>query len=103
MSKVLRHCASDGRVAQLGERLVRNEEAVGSIPISSTNILPRNSLEIRPNKLWLIGIRLPLSGGLSGLVTDALLHYFFGILGNRNSRDRRIPQGELPLGRTGLP
>ena len=25
-----------GAVAQLGERLVRNEEAVGSIPISST-------------------------------------------------------------------
>ena len=27
---------SSGAVAQLGERLVRNEEAVGSIPISST-------------------------------------------------------------------
>jgi hypothetical protein len=26
-----------GAVAQLGERLVRNEEVVGSIPISSTN------------------------------------------------------------------
>ena len=26
-----------GAVAQLGERLVRNEEAVGSIPISSTS------------------------------------------------------------------
>ena len=25
-----------GRVAQLGERLVRNEEVVGSIPITST-------------------------------------------------------------------
>ena len=25
-----------GRVAQLGERLVRNEEDVGSIPITST-------------------------------------------------------------------
>ena len=26
-----------GRVAQLGERLVRNEEVVGSIPITSKN------------------------------------------------------------------
>src|SRR5262249_37308173 len=26
-----------GRVAQLGERLVRNEEVAGSIPVSSTN------------------------------------------------------------------
>jgi hypothetical protein len=28
--------ATDGRVAQLGERLVRNEEAAGSIPATST-------------------------------------------------------------------
>jgi hypothetical protein len=28
-----------GAVAQLGERLVRNEEATGSIPVSSTNLL----------------------------------------------------------------
>ena len=27
----------DGPVAQLGERLVRNEEASGSIPLRSTN------------------------------------------------------------------
>jgi hypothetical protein len=27
-----------GAVAQLGERLVRNEEATGSIPVSSTNL-----------------------------------------------------------------
>jgi hypothetical protein len=27
-----------GAVAQLGERLVRNEEATGSIPVSSTKI-----------------------------------------------------------------
>jgi hypothetical protein len=31
---VYRHC---GPVAQLGERLVRNEEASGSIPLRSTN------------------------------------------------------------------
>ena len=28
--------SSRGAVAQLGERLVRNEEATGSIPVSST-------------------------------------------------------------------
>jgi hypothetical protein len=33
---------SRGAVAQLGERLVRNEEASGSIPLSSTNKLPEN-------------------------------------------------------------
>jgi hypothetical protein len=27
-----------GRVAQLGERIVRNDEAAGSIPATSTNI-----------------------------------------------------------------
>src|ERR1700722_11967715 len=32
-----------GRVAQLGERLVRNEEAEGSNPFSSTNYLAVNS------------------------------------------------------------
>src|SRR5262245_24715947 len=31
-------CAFRGRVAQLGERLVRNEEVAGSIPVSSTNV-----------------------------------------------------------------
>jgi hypothetical protein len=29
---------TSGAVAQLGERLVRNEEATGSIPVSSTNL-----------------------------------------------------------------
>ncbi len=33
-----------GRVAQLGERLVRNEEVVGSIPITSTISKPRLSV-----------------------------------------------------------
>jgi hypothetical protein len=31
-------CAVGGAVAQLGERLVRNEEVRGSIPLGSTNI-----------------------------------------------------------------
>jgi hypothetical protein len=30
--------AARGRVAQLGERLVRNEEVAGSIPVSSTKL-----------------------------------------------------------------
>ncbi len=34
-----------GAVAQLGERLVRNEEVVGSIPISSTE--KRVSIEVK--------------------------------------------------------
>ena len=34
--------ATRGRVAQLGERLVRNEEVAGSIPVSSTKIINEN-------------------------------------------------------------
>ena len=33
-----------GRVAQLGERLVRNEEVVGSIPITSKVLAPIGAL-----------------------------------------------------------
>ena len=33
---------TSGAVAQLGERLVRNEEATGSIPVSSTNLVLRH-------------------------------------------------------------
>ena len=32
----------DGAVAQLGERIVRNDEVRGSIPLSSTNPFPEN-------------------------------------------------------------
>jgi hypothetical protein len=39
--KLMKVC---GAVAQLGERLVRNEEASGSIPLSSTNSFPFSSL-----------------------------------------------------------
>jgi hypothetical protein len=35
--------ATCGAIAQLGERLVRNEEAVGSSPTSSTNVLAGES------------------------------------------------------------
>lgn len=30
----------DGGIAQLGERVVRNDKAVGSIPSTSTTVLP---------------------------------------------------------------
>lgn len=36
-----------GAVAQLGERFVRNEEAAGSIPASSTKIYPRTTTMCR--------------------------------------------------------
>jgi hypothetical protein len=38
-----------GRVAQLGERLVRNEEAAGSSPATSTNLSVENSKDSREN------------------------------------------------------
>jgi hypothetical protein len=38
-----------GAVAQLGERLVRNEEASGSIPLSSTNFPSIKILSDRKN------------------------------------------------------
>jgi hypothetical protein len=37
----------DGAVAQLGERLVCNQEATGSIPVSSTSNFCRRPLDIR--------------------------------------------------------
>ena len=47
-----------GAVAQLGERLVRNEEASGSIPLSSTIFLIKSTIlyngteaKIQPEKL----------------------------------------------------
>jgi hypothetical protein len=35
--------AARGRVAQLGERIVRNDEVAGSIPVSSTKIPNKNA------------------------------------------------------------
>ena len=40
-----------GAVAQLGERLVRNEEVSGSIPLSSTN---ESTTRNRAVKVWLV-------------------------------------------------
>ena len=42
-----------GAVAQLGERLVCNQEATGSIPVSSTKNL---SLELRPTANFMLGV-----------------------------------------------
>ena len=38
-----------GAVAQLGERLVRNEEVSGSIPLSSTNLRGEAVKIVRPS------------------------------------------------------
>ena len=43
---------SDGAVAQLGERLVRNEEVVGSIPISSTDSVFGCFMRSSPARLY---------------------------------------------------
>lgn len=40
MSRIMMDCPHRGAVAQLVERLVRNEEVRGSIPLSSTTIFP---------------------------------------------------------------
>jgi hypothetical protein len=44
------NCALCGAVAQLGERLVRNEEVSGSIPLSSTNKQGQNQFGILPRQ-----------------------------------------------------
>ena len=47
--------AARGRVAQLGERLVRNEEAGGSNPLSSTNIFSKLNNLPNPAKFDQLG------------------------------------------------
>jgi hypothetical protein len=39
--KIALYLPTRGAIAQLGERIVRNDEVVGSIPTSSTNLLKR--------------------------------------------------------------
>jgi hypothetical protein len=65
-----------GAVAQLGERLVCNQEATGSIPVSSTKIfLGRESMEAI---LSLGGLLVPivaiLVGGVIAVTTMVLRH-----------------------------
>ena len=40
-ARIMKFVPNCGAVAQLGERLVRNEEASGSIPLSSTKFLSK--------------------------------------------------------------
>jgi hypothetical protein len=49
-----------GGVAQLGERVVRNDEVRGSIPLTSTNKKPT---------ILLVGFLSPSSGGEGGIRT----------------------------------
>ena len=52
-----------GAVAQLGERLVRNEEVSGSIPLSSTNnndLIQHIEVTQRPILMGKALLRLPL-------------------------------------------
>ena len=46
--KITEKVLSRGAVAQLGERLVRNEEATGSIPVSSTIFKHLQTPKIQP-------------------------------------------------------
>jgi hypothetical protein len=59
-----------GAVAQLGERLVRNEEASGSIPLSSTNSLP---------------ILSPSKQILNGCAVTAVVFSYVFVRTNKNS------------------
>jgi hypothetical protein len=56
-----------GAIAQLGERIVRNDEVVGSIPTSSTNLL--NSLAASSAVLYIVQ---PLLLYIEGAVAPGL-------------------------------
>jgi hypothetical protein len=65
-----------GAVAQLGERLVCNQEATGSIPVSSTRIFPLE--ESMESILELRGLLVPIVavivGGAIAITTLILKH-----------------------------
>ena len=68
-----------GAVAQLGERLVRNEEVSGSIPLSSTKIFSRAGQEAKMESItglgpYLIPITAILVGGVITIVVLILKH-----------------------------
>jgi hypothetical protein len=50
---------TDGRVAQLGERIVRNDEATGSIPVTSTNFI-FSTADFSPTGCWFCAYTLEL-------------------------------------------
>ena len=45
-ARYIRAARPEGAVAQLGERLVRNEEVRGSIPLGSTSLRPLRGLRL---------------------------------------------------------
>ncbi len=51
LSEGILYNSNNGRVAQLGERLVRNEEVAGSIPVTSTTFLMGSFLTGCGNRL----------------------------------------------------
>ena len=75
-----------GAVAQLGERLVCNQEATGSIPVSSTieQAVGRQLRVVGPQEnnmeaiaslgIWLIPIAAIVIGGITGIVKMVLNH-----------------------------
>jgi hypothetical protein len=44
--KIAMYLPTRGAIAQLGERIVRNDEVVGSIPTSSTNLFKQSLADI---------------------------------------------------------
>src|ERR1700677_5082949 len=50
MSGEKKHTIPRGAIAQLGERVVRNDEAVGSSPTSSTNLLVFDYLRVESSR-----------------------------------------------------
>lgn len=72
----IRKVATRGRVAQLGERIVRNDEVVGSIPTSSTISLGQHGYACTPSVA-----KNPLSTKSAGMtVRESLSHFHFGNL-----------------------
>jgi hypothetical protein len=63
----------DGAVAQLGERLVRNEEVRGSIPLSSTIARHRYSNTLQNLISASINYRTPRRACVSSRISDANL------------------------------
>ena len=68
----------DGAVAQLGERVVRNDEVVGSIPIGSTNV--------QKSKGFLDGRQT-----IQRIVESQTTNNFTGILDARQTIRRIVP------------
>ena len=56
--------AAIGAVAQLGERLVCNQEATGSIPVSSTNLVPRRGSRVASKCQFNVGCQQVLTSNI---------------------------------------